>query len=80
MKWSTDLPTRAGWYWYRDPKGAGNMPWIRDRAVVVEVATSGARGPNYPALEVWVTHMDYADPLSTRNFPGEWAGPIEPPK
>jgi hypothetical protein len=74
MTWSKNLPTAAGWYWYRHLGGEdGCMPWIGGSPVVVEISEPDG-------LQVWVTHMDYQDALTSENFPGEWAGPIEPPQ
>lgn len=76
MRWTKELPKTPGWYWYRESGNEqGCMPWI-DRMsgpVVVEVESQDG------SLSVWVTHMDFTDPLNTDNFPGEWAGPIPPP-
>lgn len=72
MKWSKNLPTAPGWYWYRNINDGGQMPWARG-SVVVEVHEE-SRG-----LLAWVHHMDYDDELNAENFPGEWAGPLEPP-
>lgn len=75
--WAQSLPDKAGWYWYRESGDAqGCMPWI-DRIggpIVVQIELEGG------GLFVWVTHMDYTDPLTDENFPGEWCGPIAPPQ
>lgn len=71
IKWTKDSPRR--------PAGTG----IEARVLVVLEVKSGYfqgvhfRGAN--GLGCGVYAMDYFDDLTVENFPGEWAGPIEPP-
>lgn len=63
--WSTEKPTRPGWYWWR-------QPYCQD--VIVEITLGGAK--NGKRLYV-VTDGDTGELAS---FSGEWAGPIPEPE
>ncbi len=66
MKWSTELPTVPGWYWWR--RGY----WLyggREVPKPVEITSPG-----------WAYIGDWADERSTAAMGGEWAGPIPLPQ
>jgi hypothetical protein len=69
LNWTTDKPTKPGWYWYRSK---------RDRLQIIELIewnnelrTIGVSPGMYPHLE---THrVPYGREA-------EWAGPLTPPE
>lgn len=65
MKWTADLPTVTGWYWWRIKEKA----WMGIHHVQQSIDESGAC---YCA--VTTTEGDTVEDLG-----GEWAGPIDPP-
>jgi hypothetical protein len=71
MRWIKDAPTQDGYYWYRD---------IDNPSVMVRVSELAANGATLACLD-WNPHeisVDGDDALASL-YPGEWAGPIQPP-
>ena len=68
MNWTTDKPTRPGWYWYKSK---------RDRMQIVDLIewNNGLR-------IIGIAQSMYSH-LVTHEFPygpeAEWAGPLESP-
>ncbi len=76
MTWTTDKPTKEGWYWYREPAAPDErkLPRIIDVRMVDD--------------ELWtLSHLnrwgEYDGPYTSSGRPcdmfGQWYGPIEPP-
>jgi len=65
MTWTTDKPTKPGWYWYR-PASDQNIE-------VVEIAR-----PHGDLHIYMLGHPDLCPPYE--QVEGEWAGPLEPPR
>lgn len=65
MTWTTDMPTKPGWYWWRrsDEEHAA----LISNAKVIEVFEYGVDNTLYSTYG-FVSQLD-----------GEWAGPLEPP-
>lgn len=64
-RWTTERPTRAGWYWWR------NLP-EHDPAVVRIFTRNGFMRVDWGSKDA-----DYLSPW-TRDVGGEWQGPLEP--
>ena len=66
MNWTTEKPTRGGWYWYRDH--------FQDSEILLVHLIDGREtvadfcGTDHPVILV-----------QYKLAPGEWAGPVEPP-
>lgn len=65
MTWTTDKPTKMGWYWWREKYVGGKNPKYLVRVLEVENIDGvlGIRGYN-----------------KIRLMHGHWAGPLEPPE
>jgi hypothetical protein len=70
MKYSWDLPTKEGWYWFRD-KEYKRSPDFRP-VIIVKVEFS-----MYDGRPLF---CDGRLPRDAKEWPGEWAGPIKSPK
>ena len=66
MKWTTKLPTKAGFYWYRD----------ETRAVVLEVRDSMVKGK----MLAWDWQQGRLSQYDIANYRGEWYGPLKEPR
>ena len=78
MTWSQNIPTEAGYYWWRSEPGA--------TAEIVSVVTSdkflhpSQRGTGPTSLFMEVPGQAHATPLSNcTDGDGEWLGPVQPP-
>ena len=70
MEWTTEKPTKPGWYWARWPK----QPHLG--AEILEITQPD--GPDTDTLEVG-NRFDYAlDSYIAEYEPVEWQGPLEP--
>lgn len=69
MIWTTDKPTRPGWYWWRNPE-------LHYRAQVCRV--SHARAP-HDGEALGVAYTDGERYTLADMVGGEWAGPILEP-
>jgi hypothetical protein len=63
MTWRREKPTSSGWYWYREPEAYGH-DWTTMKCLIWDVGSGELRTDNYGSLKL---------------FPGEWAGPLQPP-
>lgn len=70
MKWTSEKPTKPGWYWYRRGPALG---WC---VVTVDHLITWANRclVDTPQLVV----IDFAVPLDEMG--GQWAGPLEEPQ
>ena len=73
MKWTTDLPTEAGWYWA--------WPGDRTKPEVVQILECGES----EGLMVWQVFSKNEQPLSWYaskwiNRPTRFCGPLKPPE
>lgn len=67
LRWSTDKPTVAGWYWWQHQHG-------KPEAVKVE------RQSPTDMLICSMIHLAPGERLYVANMDGEWAGPIQEPE
>lgn len=68
MTWTTEKPTRAGFYWHKGVKS--------DDPIVVRVEPCGSSlGCRYPGDKILYTIPDD----SNAGYHGKWSGPLEPP-
>jgi hypothetical protein len=66
--WTSELPTRPGWYWFH-----GGPNWDADvQPIAVEVVWHDEEGGQ---LDVW--HDGIAQPIE--KWPGSWLGPVDVP-
>jgi hypothetical protein len=72
MTWTTEKPTTSGWYFYRE--SGKNL----DKPMVAWVFTSG----KFIYVSLFLPHgqMPYTETGQTKDFSGEWWGPVEVPK
>ena len=69
LRWTTEKPTSPGWYWYGPEKEV--LPiivLIQKREDIVGV------------VKLFALFIESLDILETENLPGQWAGPLLPPK
>ena len=66
MKWTTEHPTKAGYYWYRDDH----------RAVVLQVF----KGVEKDHWFAWGLATQAAGSVSIAEYPGQWWGPFKEPR
>ena len=73
MTWTTDKPTKEGWYWYREKM-------IEPECVLVfEGIYESADG--WTERRMMCRSIDEGDDsTSVKHLSGEWAGPIEVPE
>jgi hypothetical protein len=64
--WSPERPTCAGWYWYKSP-GIGEPRLIHVDNGRIDTKLMADLGPPNNLVDV-------------NRIPGQWAGPIEPPR
>ena len=64
--WSAERPTCAGWYWYQPP-GIAEPRLINVDNGRIDTKLMADLGPPNNLVDV-------------NRIPGQWAGPIEPPK
>jgi len=73
MNWTTDKPTKAGVYWYREPKrpiGRGlNLALVTEDLIMPRILLFNDQ---FEFMGDTDETMDSAR--------GEWAGPLEPPR
>lgn len=69
MRWTTEKPSRPGWYWWRSDDVA-----FKSRQCVVEVIKIAGDEPKY-----WLVNGVSIN-WSLGNTPGQWSGPIPPPE
>lgn len=69
MRWTKEVPTRDGWYWFRDAQWR-KAPDLRG-ALIVRVVINERLGALF---------CDGRLPRSVDSWPGEWAGPITIPE
>lgn len=67
MRWTTEKPTKAGWYWMKDGSAS----------IVVEVETGTLDG--FYIEDVWQAGVKNATPLKKFTH-CQWAGPLELPE
>lgn len=68
MTWTTERPTKAGWYWVRWPKQPKYGPEIFEITM-----------PNGPDTEEWLEVNGLEVSVYIKNYgPIEWQGPLEP--
>lgn len=68
MTWTTEKPTRPGWYWWRD------LPEYDVRMLYVVKQ-------DHELFAYYVDNMDLHLWTSTKaGLIGEWAGPLAPPE
>lgn len=70
MEWTTDKPTKPGWYWIH-----GDHMLLRHHKGPFAVLVSMYSGD----LVFTVPFMDYTDPVWHETDGLRWYGPIEPP-
>jgi hypothetical protein len=70
MTWTTETPTKPGWYWLRDLMN--DTPICDPTTYTVVRLSFDLQG------HTWVHDSDGFVQLSQR-FRGSWAGPLEPP-
>ena len=68
MNWSTEKPTRPGWYWFREP--GLNL----DKAMPAWVYQTG----HIFYVKLCGVHEEFEE-KRLNDLKGEWAGPISPP-
>lgn len=91
MIWTTEKPTKPGWYWYRRViKGqAGEAECVRlreafpselqgDRFYMRNLAQDTRRIDWMDFSNLKERHHSYYS-QAIEDFEGEWAGPLEPP-
>ncbi len=66
--WTTQKPTKPGWYWYR-----GDAVIMPQPVQIVECFTGGVSDEK---LNMFIA----GEPLGRALPAGEWAGPIEAPE
>ena len=67
MGWTTEKPTKPGWYWYRERSDIPYRP--------VQIILANYTG----AIELWVVQDTENRPLECVAIEGgEWQGPITP--
>lgn len=69
VKWTTEKPTIAGWYWWR-VKNAADAGIVR--------ILSNTENPEDPIIQFDNGHVTHL--RNTDCFINEWAGPIEMPE
>jgi hypothetical protein len=72
MTWTIDKPAQSGWYWYREPEkniGKPMSAWVFTDGPLVFVS-------------LFAPHSDIPRQESgqTKDFNGEWWGPIKVPE
>ena len=73
MQWTTDKPSKPGWYWHSKCGWSGRE---NEGPVCVKVEDEFLSGN----LKAYPAFMDYSESLDDKDtFPGLWYGPIEPP-
>lgn len=70
MNWTADKPVTPGYYWYRRIEKA--MPGISSRPRIIYVNTNLC----VPQFNLW----EYKEPVSVKEYKGEWCGPIPEPE
>ncbi len=68
MTWTTDKPTKPGFYWWKDRQNAQTLVFVRPDDIV-EIMTV-IETPTYR----WIDHHN----VVLSQMTGEWQGPIEP--
>jgi hypothetical protein len=74
MKWTTALPTKPGFYWF---KGHLGREGIRMEGAEVVHVLPTAINEDLPATVIVAGRNNK---YGLHSCKGEWAGPIEPPK
>lgn len=69
LTWTTDKPTKPGWYW---------LKWPDDDDTGKNITLTKVRF-EFGKLEVYTIGNDEVDPLSEFGDSYQWAGPLEPP-
>ena len=64
--WTKNPPTAPGWYWYSEKSSI-------DAVLVEHDRYDGS------ALLGGMHSRDYAEPIPSDAWPGQWFGPIQPP-
>ena len=64
LRWTTDKPTRPGWYWYREGEGP-EIYWV-------------FAAPFNGQVRMYAGHKDEGG-IWIDSWRGDWAGPLEPP-
>jgi hypothetical protein len=65
LVWTTDKPTKEGWYWLKTDTVKG----------VVAVITGGGKNDR---CRLWI--VLHGHPVRISDVDGEWAGPLEEPR
>lgn len=73
LTWTTELPTKPGWYWFEGVSVCEIGPELLEKQVPLQVV----RVIGDDDLAVRVDH-GYAGAIE--DFSGQWAGPLEPPR
>lgn len=78
MTWTTEMPQRPGWYWWRSKKGVTSFKYIQETGMVCHHKGKTTH------FSVPTAHDD-DNPESGGISPslmdaGEWAGPLAPPE
>lgn len=70
MKWTTEKPTKEGWYWYRQYRNNGIRKGSFYPPRIAEVEAG---------LMIWefMTEDAYTNVIDLN---GQWSGPIQPPQ
>ena len=73
MEWTTEKPSKPGWYWHSKCAWAGRE---NEGPVCVKVEDELLSGE----LRAYPAFMDYSEKLDDEfTFPGLWYGPIDAP-